>query len=41
VGFEIDCLRREQRLAVELDSRAFHATSSVTSRQLDRSRDEL
>jgi very-short-patch-repair endonuclease len=57
-----DCLRREQRLAVELDSRAFHATPSafegdrerdrilqaagwrsirVTSRQLDRSRDEL
>jgi hypothetical protein len=61
-GFEIDCVWREQRLAVELDSRAFHATSSafegdrerdrilqaagwrsirVTSRQLDRSRDEL
>jgi tRNA-dihydrouridine synthase B len=34
-GFEVDCLWREQRLAVELDSRAFHATSSAFERDRD------
>ena len=38
-GFEIDCLWREQRLAVELDGRAFHDTLQAYER--DRERDRL
>ena len=38
-GFEIDCLWREQRLAVELDGRAFHDT--LQAFESDRERDRL
>jgi REase_MTES_1575 len=38
-GFEVDCLWREQRLAVELDSRTFHDSSTAFER--DRERDRI
>ena len=38
-GLEVDCLWREQRLVVELDGRAFHATRAASRR--DRERDRI
>jgi very-short-patch-repair endonuclease len=37
LGFECDCVWREQRVAVELDSRTVHDTSAAFER--DRARD--
>ena len=38
-GFEVDCVWREQRLAVELDGRSYHDTLQAYER--DRERDRL
>ena len=38
-GFEVDALWREQRVAVELDSRAYHDNSPAFER--DRERDRI